>query len=51
MQRLKTEEQCFYKNVQCGIVKNWKEQEARRLSSLGIRTPLSQIPLWNPLLF
>ena len=29
-----------------------KEQEARGLlSSLGIRTPLSQIPLLGPLLF
>ena len=32
--------------------KFFKEQEARRLlSSLGIRAPLSQIPLLGPLLF
>ena len=37
------------KNKKCKVL---KEQESRGLlSSLGIRTPLSQIPLLGPLLF
>ena len=54
-QRWKTDEQCFYQNVQCVIVKNWnllKEQEASGLLiSLGIKTPLSKILLVGPPLF
>ena len=52
MWTLKTEEQCFYQNAQSVIVKNGnlKQQEVRGLlSSLRIKTHLSQIPLLGPL--
>ena len=53
--KTKTEEEYFYQNVQCVIVKKSKfikEQEASGiLSSLGIKTPLSKIPLLVLLLF
>ena len=46
MQEQKTEEQCFYQNKLCEIVKSQhflKQQEASRLlSSLGIKTPSSR---------
>ena len=48
------EEQCFYQNVQCYSKKSKfiKQQEASGLlSSLGINTPLSKIPLVGSLLF
>ena len=48
MQRLKTEE-CFYQNVQCVIANN--QEASRLLSSLGIKTLLSEILLVGPLLF
>ena len=49
------EEQCFYQDVQCVIVKKSKfleEQEARRLLSdlLGVKVPiLYDIPIANTL--
>ena len=47
----KTEEWCFYRNVQCMTVK-FKEQGANGLvSSLGIKGLLSGIPLAVPILF
>ena len=54
--RAKTEEQYFYQNVECVIVKRKtkfvKQQQASGLlSSLGIKTPSSKIPLVSPLLF
>ena len=54
MQGQKTEEKCFYQNVQCVSKKSKfvKVQEASGLlSSLGIKTPLSKIPVVGPLLF
>ena len=54
LQEKKLEEECFYQNVQCVIVKyqKFKQHEARGLlSSLGIKTPLIEIPLVGPLLF
>ena len=50
----KTEEQCFYQNVKCVSKKSKfvKVQEASGLlSSLGIKTTLSKIPVVGPLLF
>ena len=48
------EEQCFYQNVKCVSKKSKfvKVQEASGLlSSLGIKTTLSKIPVVGPLLF
>ena len=54
MCRLKMEKQCFYRNsLACNSKKLGfiKEQEASGLlSSFGIKTPLSRIPLVGPLL-
>ena len=48
-------EQWYYQNVQYVIVKNqdiFKNQEAKGLlSNLGIRTPLSQAPILDDVLF
>ena len=51
--KTKTEEWCFYQNVKCVTVKNeiLSKSKKRLLSSLGIKTPLSKIPLIGPLLF
>ena len=41
--------QCYYQNVQYVIAKN---QEAKGLlSNLGIRTPLSKVPILGDILF
>ena len=44
---------CFYQIVQCVMVKNFIEQQEASglLSSLGIKAPLSKVPLVGPLLF
>ena len=47
---------CFYQYVQCVIVKNQNFLKNKKLrdieiSSIEIRTPLSQIPVLGPLLF
>ena len=49
MQGQKTEKQCFYQNVQCVIVFIEQQEASGFLSSLGIKTPLSKIPLVGPL--
>ena len=53
--KTKNENQCFYQNLQCVIVKIFrfiKEQEAGGLlSSWEIKTQLSKAPLACPLLF
>ena len=41
--------QCYYQNMQYAVVKN---QEAKGLlSNLGLRTPLSTVPLSGDILF
>ena len=42
------EDYCFYQTVQCLIE---QREGSGLLSSLGIKTPLSKIPLMGPLLF
>ena len=55
LQRQKMEQYCFYQNVQCVIVKKSKfikhQDTSGLLSSLGIKTRLSKIPLVGSLLF
>ena len=56
MQEQKTEEKCFYQNVQCVRAKNQtlsnKQREASGLlSSLRIKTALIKVPLVGSLLF
>ena len=51
--RKNPEESCFYQTVQYVIVKNRNLSKSTKLllSSLGIKTPLSKIPLIGPFLF
>ena len=48
-------EQWYYQNVQYVVVKNlrfMKNQEAKGLlSNLGVRTPLSKVPILGDILF
>ena len=48
-------EQCYYQSVLYVVVKNSrfiKEQEAKGIvSNLGLKTPLSKIPLFGDILF
>ena len=47
-------EQCYCENVLYVAVKNQdllKEQQEKGISSLGLKTPLSKIPLFGDILF
>ena len=51
LQRLNTEQKCFYQIVQWEIIKFIKEQETRGLLLTGIKVPiLSDLPIANILL-
>ena len=42
-------EQLYYRNGQYVVVKN--QEENGRLSNLGVRTPLSKVPILGDILF
>ena len=46
--------QCYYQNVQYVMVKNQdllKIKQLSNLSNLGVRTPLSKVPILGDILF